>query len=62
MIYESVVKLLSDLDIFSILSISIPLDIHDLIRVVPLKYLIYFLAAINTKQVWNIGLINHDKN
>ena len=51
MIYESVVKLLSDLDIFSILSISIPLDIHDLIRVVPLKYLIYFLAAINTKQV-----------
>ena len=42
-------KLLSDLVIFLIFSSAIPLDFHDSIRVVPLKYLIYFLAGINTK-------------
>ena len=42
-------KLLFDLDIFWILSSDIPLDFHDSIGVVPVKYLIYFLAGINTK-------------
>ena len=42
-------KLLSDLVIFSIFSYDIPLDFHDSIRVVSLKYLMYFLAVINTK-------------
>ena len=42
-------KLLSDLVIFSILSSDIPLDFHDSIQVVPIKYLIYFLVGINTK-------------
>ena len=41
-------KLLSDLVIFSILSSEIPLDFHELIQVMPLKYLMYFLAGINT--------------
>ena len=41
-------KLLSDLVAFSILSYDIPLDFHDSIRVVPIKYLMYFLAGINT--------------
>ena len=41
-------KLRSDLVIFSIFSFDIPLDIHESIRVVPLKYLL-FLAGINTK-------------
>ena len=41
--------LLSDLDMCSIFSSEIPLDFHNLIRVVPLKYLLYLLAAINTK-------------
>ena len=39
-------KLLSDLVIFSILSSDIPLDFHDSIRVVPVKYLVHFLAVI----------------
>ena len=42
-------KLLCDLVIFSILSSDIPLNFHDSIRVVPLKYLMYFLVGINTK-------------
>ena len=42
-------KLLSDLVIFSIYSSEIPLDFYKAIRVVPSKYLMYFLAGINTK-------------
>ena len=42
-------KFLSDLVIFSIISSDISLDFHDSIQVVPLKYLIYILAGINTK-------------
>ena len=42
-------KLLSDLVIFSVFSSDIPLDFHESIRVLPIKYLIYFLAGINTK-------------
>ena len=46
--------MLFDLVIFSIRSSDIPLDLDDSIRVVPVKYLIYFLAGINTKKFWNI--------
>ena len=42
-------KLLSDLVIYLIVSSDIPLDFQNLIWVVPLKYLMYFLAGINTK-------------
>ena len=42
-------KLLSDLVMILILSSYIPLDFHESITVVPLKYLMYFLAGINTK-------------
>ena len=42
-------KLLSDLVIFSVFSSDIPLDFHESIGVLPIKYLIYFLAGINTK-------------
>ena len=42
-------KLLSNLVIFSIFSSDSPLDFHKSIQVVPLKYLMYFLAGINTK-------------
>ena len=35
-------KLLSDLVIFSIISTDIPLNVHDSIWVVPVKYLLYF--------------------
>ena len=42
-------KLLSDSVIFSILYFDIPLDFHNSIGVVPLKYLMYFLASIYTK-------------
>ena len=42
-------KLLSDLLIFSILSSDIPLNFHDLIQLVPIKYLMYFLFGINNK-------------
>ena len=42
-------KLPSDLVIFSIFSSEIPLDSQEPIRVVLLKYLMYFLADINTK-------------
>ena len=40
--------LLSDLVIFSIISSNIRLDFYNLIRVVPVKYLMYFLAGTNT--------------
>ena len=42
-------KLLSDLVIFSIFFSYIPLDFDESILVVPLKYLMCFLAGINTK-------------
>ena len=42
-------KLLSDLVIFSIFSSDILLDFQESIWVVPLKYLMYFLAGLNTK-------------
>ena len=44
-----IIKRLSDLVRFTIFSSDIPLDFHKLIEVVPLEYLMYFLAAINTK-------------
>ena len=47
-------KLLSDLVIVSMLSSDIPLDFHNSIRVVPLKYIMYILAGRNTKRYWNI--------
>ena len=47
-------KLLSDLVIFSVFPSKVLLDFHKSIQVVPLKYLMYFLAGINTKQFWNI--------
>ena len=47
-------KLLSNLVIISIFSSDNPLDFHKSIQVVPLKYLMYFLAGINTKQFWDI--------
>ena len=37
-----------DLVIFFILSSNIPLDFYEFIQVVSLKYLMYFLAGINT--------------
>ena len=37
-------KLLSDLVIFLIFSSEIPVDFHESIRVVALKYLIYFFS------------------
>ena len=43
------VKLLSDLVTFSIFSSDIPLDFHESMRIVPLKYLMHFLAGVNTK-------------
>ena len=48
MIYKSWSKLLSDLVVFSRLSSDIPLDFHDSTQVVLAKYLMYFLAGINT--------------
>ena len=47
-------KLQSDLVIFLPFSSDIPLDFHESIWVVPLKYLMYVLAGINTKWFWNI--------
>ena len=40
---------IADLVIFSILSSEIPVDFHESTLEVPLKYLMYFLACINTK-------------
>ena len=42
-------ELLSDLAIYLLSSCDIPLDFHDIILVVPLKYSMYYLAGINTK-------------
>ena len=42
-------NLLSDLVIFSIFYSDITLDFHEPIQLVLLKYLMYFLAVINTK-------------
>ena len=47
-------KLLSDLVIFSTYSSDIPLEFYESTQVVPLKYVMYFLAGINTKYLWNI--------
>ena len=47
-------KLLSDLVIFLVLSSEIPQDFHEWIVVVTCKYLMWFLAGIDTKQLWNI--------
>ena len=46
-------KLQPDLFIFSIYSAEIPLYFHESIWSVLLKYLMYFLAGINTKIFWN---------
>ena len=40
--------------ICSISSSNIPLDFHESIRVVPVKYLMHVSAGRNTKQFWNI--------
>ena len=40
--------------IFSKFYSDIPLDFHDSNRVVPLNYLMCFLAVVNTKSFWNI--------
>ena len=56
-------KLLSDLVISLIFSSDISLDFHELIRVVPLKYLMYFLTGIKLnnfeiflKKKWILNL------
>ena len=49
-------KLLFDLVIFSIFSSEIPFDFNDSVRVVPLKYLMCFLAGTYTNQFWNISI------
>ena len=49
MINKVSAKMQSDLIIFSVLPSDIPLDFHDSISVVLLKYLMYFLVGINTK-------------
>ena len=50
---------MSDLVIISILSYDISLDFLKSIRVGSLKYLIYFLAGINTRKFWNIPKENY---
>ena len=47
-------KLMSDFVIFSLFSSGIPLDFHESIRVVTLKYLTYFLVGIKNKEFWSI--------
>ena len=47
-------KLFSYLVIFAIFSSEIPLEFHGSMRVVPIKYIMYFIAGINTKQFENI--------
>ena len=42
-------KSMSDLVTFLMFCTDIPLDFHESIPVVPLKYLMYFLACTNTK-------------
>ena len=51
---KAAAKLLSDLVIFSVFLSVIRLDFPKLIWVVPLKYLMLFLAGTSTKQFWNI--------
>ena len=51
---QKLVENCCDLFIFSIFFSGIPLTFHKSIRVVSLKYLMYFLADINTKQFRNI--------
>ena len=55
MINKSWWKLLFDLVILWMLSSDVTLDFHDSVRVVPLKYLMYFLLGIKTKYFWNIS-------
>ena len=43
------VKLLSDLVIFSVISSDILSDFHEQIWIIPWKYLMYFIAGVNTK-------------
>ena len=45
-------KSMSDLVTFLMFCTDIPLDFHESILVVPLKYLMYFLAGTNTKEFW----------
>ena len=54
MINKSWWERLSDLVIFSVFSSDIPIHFQELIRSVPLKCLIYFVAGINTNYFWNI--------
>ena len=49
MINKSCWKNASDLVIFSEFSSDIPLNFHEIIQVVRLKYLMRFLGGINTK-------------
>ena len=51
-------KLLSDLVIFSILSFEMPLDFHESMWVLLLKYLMYFSAGINTELFSIVHLIH----
>ena len=57
-----VTKLLSDLVLFSRFYSDIPLDFHESIRAVPLKYLMYFLAGTNIKYFWIIPEEKYFKN
>ena len=50
-------KLLSGLLMFSIFSSYVPLDFHESIRVVSLKYLMYFLVDKCTKYFWNFPIL-----
>ena len=49
MLHKGLCKLLSGWVIISIFSSDIPLDFCNSVLVVPLKYLMYFLAGIYTK-------------
>ena len=40
--------------LFSIFASDFLLEFHDLIWFVALKYLMYFLAGINTEWIWNV--------
>ena len=46
--------MLSDLAVFSIFPSDISLEFDETIQVMPLKYLMYFLAGLNTKWFQNI--------
>ena len=47
-------KSLFDFVIFFVFSSDIPLDFQELIKIVPLRNFMYFLAGIKTKYFWNI--------